>query len=164
MTLRSETTGGTLIRGADAEVLRFPNDSTIWLLAEDLGVTTTLSADRSLLRAGTQGAQPHHHEQTTHLLFIVSGSLDLMLGDRLMRLEAGDAALIPAGVTHAFRATPDADADVFDVVTPGRSFDMFRQYAGDGSDRQRHPSDDFDTYPDDSTAWQTAMTSVGVGR
>jgi mannose-6-phosphate isomerase-like protein (cupin superfamily) len=151
-------------RGADAETLRFPNGSMMWLLAECVGTTATMSAHRSLMRAGAQGAQPHHHEHTTHVLFIVSGSLDLMLDDRVSRLDAGDVAVIPPGVSHAFRATPDSDADVFDVVTPGRSFDMFRGYDGVSTDRDTGPTIDPDTYADDSPTWEEFTTTIGGPR
>ena len=158
------TSVASVIRAADAETLRFPNGSAMWLLAEDVGTTTTLSAHRSLMRAGAQGAQPHHHEHTTHVLFVVSGSLDLMLDDRVSRLEAGDVAVIPPNVSHAFRAAPDTDADVFDIVTPGRSFDMFRGYDDVSTDRDTGPTIDPDTHADDSPIWGKATTTIGDPR
>ena len=92
MTAIPTAAGGAVIRGAEAETLRFQTGSTMWLLAEGLGEATSLSAHRSMLRAGAQGAQPHHHEHTTHLLFMVTGSLELMLDEQFARLEAGDIA------------------------------------------------------------------------
>jgi uncharacterized cupin superfamily protein len=118
-----------------------------------------------MLRAGAQGAQPHHHEHTTHLLFVVAGSLDLMLDERFTRLDAGDIAFIPPGVTHAFRAAPDTDADVFDVVTPGRSFDMFRQFADVASGRDPRPNTDevaVDIHADEVPDWWTQPDLIGV--
>jgi mannose-6-phosphate isomerase-like protein (cupin superfamily) len=158
------TSIAAMIRAADAETLRFGNGSMMWLLAEHVGTTTTLSAHRSLMRAGAQGAQPHHHEHTTHLLFVVSGSLELMLDDHVSQLDAGDVVMIPPGVTHAFRAAPGADADVFDVVTPGRSFDMFRRYDDVAKDRGAAPAIDADTHADDSPVWREAITSIGGHR
>lgn len=154
----------SVTRAADAETLRFRNGSTMWLLAEDVGTTTTLSAHRSLMRAGAQAAQPHHHEHTTHLLFVVAGSVELMLDEHVSHIHVGDVVMIPPGVTHAFRATPGADAEVFDVVTPGRSFDMFRRYDDVSKDREPGPATDSDTYADDSAVWREATTSIGGHR
>ena len=158
------TASALLTRGADAETLRFQNGSMMWLLAECVGTATTMSAHRSLMRAGAQGARPHHHEHTTHLLFVVSGSLELMLGDRVSRLNAGDVAVIPPGISHAFRAAPGTDADVFDVVTPGRSFDMFRGYTDGSTHRAAGPTIDPDTHADDDSIWAKATTTIGDPR
>ncbi len=165
MTTIATAAAGAVIRGAAAEMLRLQSGSTMWLLAEDLGGATTLSAHRSMLRDGAQGAQPHHHEHTTHLLFVVAGSLDLMLDAQFTRLDAGDIAFIPPGVTHAFRAAPDTDADVFDVVTPGRSFDMFREFADAANGREPRPSTDpvtVDTYADGVPDRWTEPASLGA--
>jgi len=165
MTAIPTAAGGAVIRGAEAETLRFQTGSTMWLLAEGLGEATSLSAHRSMLRAGAQGAQPHHHEHTTHLLFVVTGSLELMLDEQFARLEAGDIAFIPPGVTHAFRAAPDTDADVFDVVTPGRSFDMFRQFAHVASGREPGSNTDeaaVDVHADEVPDWWIEPALIGV--
>jgi quercetin dioxygenase-like cupin family protein len=157
--------GGAVIRGAAAEVLRFPTGSAMSLLAEDVGESTSLSAHRSTLRAGLKGAQPHHHEHTTHLLFVVAGSLDLMLDQQFARLDAGDLAFIPPGVSHAFRAAPDTDADVFDVVTPGRSFDMFREFAEGAGGREPRSTTDpvtVDTHADAVPEWWTEPPLLGA--
>ena len=150
-----------LRRGADAESLRFPGGTVMHLLAEEVGATTRFSAHRSVFSAGAEGARPHHHEHTTHLLFVVAGALDLLVGEHVVRVESGDVAVIPPGVTHAFRAAPDSEADLFDVVTPGRSFDMFRQYAVAAGNRSIGPSAapaEFDTYADDRPDWAVTQT------
>ena len=87
-----------------------------------------------------------------------------MLDDRVSRLEAGDVAVIPPNVSHAFRAAPDTDADVFDVVTPGRSFDMFREFEDVSKDRDAEATIDPDTYADDSSIWGKATTTIGDPR
>ena len=150
---------GVVVHGKDAEVLGFPGGSLMTLLAEGVGTSATMTVHRSLLRSGAQGASPHHHAMTTELIFVVSGSLELMVGDRSLSVGPGDLAVIPPGVTHAFRAAIGGDADVLDVVTPGvERFDMFRQLSevalGVGGARPSldHPTN-YDTYADDRPEW-----------
>ena len=150
---------GVVVHGTDAEVLEFPGGSLMSLLAEGVGTAATITVHRSLLRSGAQGASPHHHETTTELIFVVSGSLELLVGERSLSVGAGDLAVIPPGVTHAFRAAAGCDADVLDVVTPGvERFDMFRQLsqAALGVGGARPSLDDptnYDTYADDRPEW-----------
>lgn len=60
-------------------------------------------------------AHAHPHEQMT---FVISGSLDLRIGDKTQRLNAGDGAVIPGGVEH--QATIVEAARIVDTFHPVR--------------------------------------------
>jgi mannose-6-phosphate isomerase-like protein (cupin superfamily) len=155
---------GVVARAADAEVLVLPGGSSLQLLAEGDGTSETMTVHRATVRAGALGASPHHHIETTELLYVLSGSLQVLVGDEIVRADEGDAVVIPPGVAHAFAATADSDAELLDVVTPGRKrFEMFRRMfetatASDlGSDQRAaafsREGSSHDTYTDDSAAW-----------
>jgi mannose-6-phosphate isomerase-like protein (cupin superfamily) len=160
-----DTGAGLLVRAADAEVLEFPGGSTMRLLAETVGTITTITAHRSIIRAGAEGATPHHHRATTEVLYIVAGSLQLLVGDEVVEAGQGDLVVIAPGVTHAFAATPHCDAEVVDLVTPGIArFDFFRRLSS-GRDSQFPQSraddqDHYDTYADDNPQWRAARQTT----
>ena len=63
-----------------------------------------------------------YHEQKHESLLVIRGTLLLNLGDgddaRVVRLEVGESADIPAGDIHRFEAPPDADVEIIEVSTP----------------------------------------------
>lgn len=143
-----------IARAADAELLVLPGGSTMQLLAEGDGTTETMTVHRSLIRAGSVGAGPHHHAETTELLYVLKGGLEILVGDDVVTAGEGDVVVIPPGISHAFAATADSDAEVLDVVTPGFArFDMFRRIAGAAGGSAGAPNGP-DTYGDDSPIWR----------
>jgi quercetin dioxygenase-like cupin family protein len=151
----------SLVHGEHAELLSFPDGSAMRLLGEQLGESTTFTAHRTKLRAGRIGANPHHHAQTTELIYVVAGAVELLIGQRLFEARAGDLAVIAPGVSHAFAALTADDAEILDLVTPAVArFELFREIARVAHGAQ--PSFDladqsqFDTYADDSAHWAAA--------
>ncbi|MHB1134536.1 MAG: cupin domain-containing protein [Chloroflexota bacterium] len=57
----------------------------------------------------------HPHEQTG---YVISGSLDMTIGDETRRLEPGDGYLAPANVLHS--AIAHDDCRIVDVFSPMR--------------------------------------------
>ena len=54
------------------------------------------------------------------MFFVLEGALEVLIGDEITVLEAGDLLVVPPGTTHAFAAAPDRTADVLFVFAPGR--------------------------------------------
>ena len=61
-------------------------------------------------------AHSHPHEQ---LIYVVSGAIQLTVGDATHALSAGDSILVAGGVQH--RARTDRATEVLDVFAPYRS-------------------------------------------
>jgi mannose-6-phosphate isomerase-like protein (cupin superfamily) len=156
---------GAVVRGTDVESLSFPGGSVMQLLAEGARTCSALTVHRSLLLAGADGAGAHHHESSTELIYVISGSLRLLVDDQVVAAEAGDFAVIPPGITHAFEAG-DGGADLIDIVTPGiERFDMFREIAeaANAGRRPQTPLDEqtrYDTYADQSPAWDAVRRNA----
>ena len=164
MATASATTPPTAVaRAVRAEQLRFPDGSMMRLLADSSDTGGRLSVHVSTLRNGG-GASPHHHEHTAEVFYILAGTIELLIGEDIVVADEGDLVVVPPGVPHAFAAAPGADAEVLVAVTPGiERFDLFRQFERvlDG----REPAETlfidqsaYDTYPDDSPAWDTRAT------
>jgi mannose-6-phosphate isomerase len=63
-----------------------------------------------------------YHETKRESVFVLSGTLRLHLGQgddaRVVILEAGDSADIPALEVHRFEAPAEGDVDIIEVATP----------------------------------------------
>jgi quercetin dioxygenase-like cupin family protein len=159
MTSSAAAPTGVVVASADAEDLEFPGGSSMRLLAECIADGGETTVHRSILRSGAEGAGPHHHERATELIYVLDGALVLLIGDRVLSAGAGDLAVIPPGVTHAFTAEANRDAEILDVTTSATSrFDLFRSLSLrarglDVGDRNLDDQSVYDTYPDDRPGW-----------
>jgi quercetin dioxygenase-like cupin family protein len=122
----------------------------------------SISAHHVRLSDGALGANPHRHTIYSEAFYVVAGSVDLLAGEELTRVTAGDLAVVPPGVVHAFGASAGCDAEALVFITPGvERFDYFRQVArvvageDDPGTLQKMQADiDIDTV--DNPNWRTA--------
>jgi uncharacterized protein (TIGR03086 family) len=154
-------TRAAIARGETAETLSLGPDFMRLLLDAD-ATGGAMSAHLAHLTDGALGANPHRHTFSSEAFYVVGGSLDLLAGDDLTRVKAGDLAVVPPGVVHAFAASAGCDVEVLVFVTPGvERFGFFRQVsrvlAGEG-DRGAllKMQTDVDTYSVDNPTWRTA--------
>lgn len=160
--------GVAVRRAAEAETLSAPIGS-IQLLLDSSHTTGALSTQRVTLRAGVDGAPPHHHRRSTELFAVLHGELQLLTGEALVSLGAGDLLTIPPGLVHAFGAAAGRDADVLIVITPGvERFDYFRTLAriiaGQAPpDSLAAEQERYDTWFEPSEAWTRARGVSGAG-
>lgn len=115
-----------IVRAADAETLETAS-ARIRLLADSGATAGALSTQRVELGVGADGATPHLHQISSELLYVLSGSLDVLTGDRVVTCTEGDLLVIPPGMPHAFGATAGHPAELLIVITPGvERFEYFR--------------------------------------
>ena len=154
-----------LVRAEDAERIGLP-PQTVRLLADSPSTGGKLSAQRVTLHGGADGANPHHHTSSSELFYVLSGSAQLLAGERLLLAHEGDLAVVPAGLPHAFAAAQDCDADLLIVITPGiERFEYFRHLARIATGQQPPESllevqARYDTFFDDSPTWQQARRTT----
>lgn len=110
----------TIVRADDAEVVADGPTSTITLLADREHTNGATSINRAYLAAGSPGAPAHRHDHATETIFVIAGSLDVLIDDEVHTLGAGDLVFIAAGTAHAFAPTPGHEADMLAVYTPGQ--------------------------------------------
>ncbi|MEU3773560.1 cupin domain-containing protein [Streptomyces sp. NPDC032472] len=112
-----------LTRAATAETITDGPGSTITLLTD----TAELTCNTATFEEGASGAPVHFHTKATEFFHVVSGRLDVLVGDEVKTLTAGDFLSVPAGVKHAFAPSPGHTAEVFVGFTPGMGrFDYYR--------------------------------------
>jgi quercetin dioxygenase-like cupin family protein len=72
---------------------------------------------RFTIRAG--GSMPEHTNTVEHEQYVLSGSAEVGIGDKVYSLKKDDVLFIPAGVPHWYRASADEDY-VFLCLVPNR--------------------------------------------
>jgi quercetin dioxygenase-like cupin family protein len=148
-----------VVREADAEFLGIP-PVTGRLYADASATGGALTSQRIMLLDGAPGATPHHHTGSSELFYLVSGSAELLAGERMLTAAAGDLIIVPPGTVHAFAAAAGSDADLLIILTPGvERFEYFRHLqriaTGEASlESILEVQDRYDNHFDDSPAWQ----------
>jgi transcriptional regulator with XRE-family HTH domain len=119
--LGSENDEGTLLRRADAQVLRsadgrfetrpvIPAGTTPWVEVYELRLTS-----RSVHKS-----EPHA-PGTRELLVVLSGALHIDVGQKTYELEAGDSVAFRADQEHAYRNPGSSEARAHNVIIYNRS-------------------------------------------
>lgn len=91
------------------------------------------------------GPPAHRHADTTETFYCVTGELRLTLDGRDVRLRAGDAAVVPAGVAHAFSNEGDRPATMLIHLTPGGFEGYFDELAALARESEQWPPADSST-------------------
>ncbi|MEU9114866.1 cupin domain-containing protein [Streptomyces sp. NPDC048483] len=151
-----------LTRRDDAETCADPS-SVMTLLGESHGTGSGFTSYRSTFAKGAVGAPAHFHTKATELFFVISGSLQVLVGEEVTLLNEGDFLAVPPHTPHAFAAAPGAEADVLFVFTPGMDrFDYLRLLGrvlrGEADPKEiAESAERFDNHYVDSPAWRAAL-------
>ena len=95
-----------MVRADDAEVIGRHHTATVCLLADSSATGGVLSTVRVTLAEGADGALPHHHARSSEMFYVLSGAVEILSGDRVVRAHEGDVIVVPPGQAHAFAAVP----------------------------------------------------------
>jgi quercetin dioxygenase-like cupin family protein len=151
-----------LVRAGAAERLGGDPGGTITLLADAVATGGRLNVHRSTFLDAGDDAPPHAHTRSSELFYVLAGSLQVLLGERLTTLDQGDLLVVPPGTTHAFGAAFGATADVLFVFVPGvPRFDYYRlldrTHRGEaGLDEILASQDRFGNHYVESPIWRAA--------
>jgi mannose-6-phosphate isomerase-like protein (cupin superfamily) len=151
-----------LVRADQALTLADGPTSLITLLADAGDTHGALTANRATLRTGSPGAPAHFHTTTSEAFFILSGTAQVLAGERVLTLMAGDFLVVPPNVAHAFAPAPGAEVDMLVLFTPGvHRFDYYRLlervYRGEADPSEIAASAErYDNHYVDSPAWRAA--------
>jgi quercetin dioxygenase-like cupin family protein len=63
-------------------------------------------------------APPHIHHQSDEAFGVVSGRIEVLIGDERRELSAGDLVVVPAGTVHTFATVGDEPVRMYCVMTP----------------------------------------------
>ncbi|MER7585365.1 cupin domain-containing protein [Kitasatospora sp. NPDC097691] len=161
-TATAATAAPILTRCAHAETSADPS-ATMTLLAETDPGQGGFTVYRSAFSAGAAGAPSHFHTRAWELFFVISGSLEVLLGEEVTVLGAGDFLAVPPHTPHAFAAAQGSEADVLFMFTPGMDRFDYLRLLGSVMRGETPPaeiaasSERFDNHYVDSPAWRAAL-------
>ncbi|MFJ9924340.1 cupin domain-containing protein [Streptomyces rubiginosohelvolus] len=152
-----------LVRAGEAETLQDGALSLITLLADSPATAGALTANKATLRKGSPGAPAHFHTRATEVFLVLSGSMRILLGDKVVTLGQGDFLTVPPRVPHAFAPAPGGEAEMLVVFTPGMvRFDYYRLlervHRGEATVQEiKDSSEQFDNHYFESPVWQREL-------
>jgi len=154
-----------VVRSDEAEFLGADGyPAAVHLLADASATGGALSTQRVTLGPGADGASPHLHKSSSELFFVLDGRAQLLAGTHVLTLQAGDLAVVPPAMAHAFAAPTAVAADLLIVVTPGvERFEYFRLQARFAQGQATLEDllavqDRFDNHFLDSPEWRAARS------
>jgi quercetin dioxygenase-like cupin family protein len=93
------------------------------------------------------GPPAHRHAHTTETFYCVRGEVRLTLDGRVARLRAGEAAMVPPGVSHAFANDAEQPATLLVHLTPGGFEGYFDELAALARESEQWPPLDASALP-----------------
>jgi quercetin dioxygenase-like cupin family protein len=150
-----------VVRGAQAEVVGSPA-AKVKLLADSSATGGALSTVRVTLEKGVDGAQPHRHDKSAEMFYVLGGVVQVLSGSEIVRAEPGDVIVVPPRLPHAFSAERGSSADILIVITPGVDrFEYFRKLTRiargeEPPESLRDVQELYDTYFLNSREWEAA--------
>lgn len=73
----------------------------------------------TVLKNGFLGAPPHLHQGIDELMYVLDGTVTVMVGNEIVEVPAGGWHFRPRKIMHCFWNTSGKDAHVIDMFLPG---------------------------------------------
>lgn len=85
------------------------------------------------------GPPPHIHSREDETFYVVSGSLEILLGDKTYQAKAGDFVYIPRGTVHQFKNVGKDKAVQFVTFSPAGMDKFFEEVFPEVKDKKATP-------------------------
>ena len=85
------------------------------------------------------GPPPHTHLREDESFYVVSGELELLVGESTYAAKAGDFVFVPRGTIHRFKNVGDTTAVQLVTFVPGGMEDFFEEVFPPVTDRNATP-------------------------
>ena len=72
-----------------------------------------------------EGVGTHVHENEEELVYLLSGEIEVTLGDQKLRVQRGGCALLPRKIPHGFKNVGTEESRLLAVLLPGRLDQFF---------------------------------------
>ena len=116
-----------VVRAGSAQTFRSPDGlATMELLLEPPDGSASYLG-RAVFLPGAR-SPVHQHPESEELVYVLSGSGTMTLGDATLAVEKGMAVRIPAGVPHSFTVGGEEPMEIVQVYSPGGPEQRFRAW------------------------------------
>ncbi len=90
------------------------------------------------------GPPPHIHHREQESFYVLEGTLDIKMDDKVVQATAGDFVHIPRGTVHAFRNSGTESARLLLIFSPGGMERFFEETLEQVQDRSAPQPDNMD--------------------
>ena len=73
------------------------------------------------------GPPPHVHRAFDELWYILEGEVDMTVGGRVLRAQAGSVYVVPRGTAHTFQVVGPSRARWIGIFSPGRYVELLEE-------------------------------------
>jgi quercetin dioxygenase-like cupin family protein/type 1 glutamine amidotransferase len=102
-------TEAVVSRAADNQVVEYPWGRLTWYVSRALKNSDTMTVGEAVIRPGQENPR-HYHPNCDEVLHVIRGQILQRMGDRTVKMSAGDTISIPAGVRHNAKNIGTEDA------------------------------------------------------
>jgi quercetin dioxygenase-like cupin family protein len=88
-----------------------------------------------------EGPGPHFHKQHVDAFYVLDGTLEFIVGEETLQVEAGSSVAVPPGIVHGFTNSGPGRARYLNIHAPDSSFIAYLRHAVAGG---TFPWDSFD--------------------
>jgi mannose-6-phosphate isomerase-like protein (cupin superfamily) len=115
------------VHGHQAEVVG-STSAKVKLLVDSNATGGALSTVQVTLEKDADGARPHRHDHSAEMFYVLDGSVQVLSGTEIVKVERGDVIVVPPRLPHAFAVARSIGADLLIVIAPGiERFEYFRK-------------------------------------
>jgi quercetin dioxygenase-like cupin family protein len=75
------------------------------------------------------GIPPHVHQNEDEVFHVLSGQVDMTIGEEMTTLNSGDLIFCPRGIPHSYKVVGDQKAKVMLSIFPAGLENMFEELA-----------------------------------
>ena len=75
------------------------------------------------------GIPPHVHQNEDEVFHVLSGQVEMTIGEEMTTLNSGDLIFCPRGIPHSFKVVGDQKAKVMLSIFPAGLENMFEELA-----------------------------------
>ena len=90
------------------------------------------------------GPPPHIHRREQESFYLLDGTLDIRMGDKVVKASTGDFVHIPCGEVHCFTNTGDTTARMLLIFSPGGIEGFFEDSLEKVTDRTAEQPENMD--------------------
>jgi len=73
------------------------------------------------------GIPPHIHQNEDEVFHVLSGQVDMAIGEEMTTLNSGDLIFCPRGIPHSFKVVGDQKAEIMVSIFPAGLENMFEE-------------------------------------
>ena len=114
----------------DAEALGLPGRELRWLVAAGAVPAEGCSACVIRVAPGDKVRPAHSHPNGEEVIYVITGSGRVLVGEDVQSVSAGSAVLFPRGVVHMLHNTSGEEMKVVCFFAPATNLDNYRMHDG----------------------------------